>query len=738
MNVCLCPDQTQLREYACGEFDSEEIERHLESCSGCRQTLHTLEGEATSLASWLQPVALDVTVDEPLLAKLTARAKGLLLGGTIATRRKPCTSSELLRRLEQSGLLTRQEFNSVPAQETETDGEDLAKLLVQRKTLTRYQADELLEDRGAGLVLGDYVILDLIARGGMGAVFKGWHRGMKRTVAIKTVAPALTDQEEAAARFQREVEAIARLSHPHIVAAHDAFESRENRFLVMEHVEGKGLDQLVRERGPLPVAQAIDFIKQAALGLAHAHAAGIIHRDVKPANLLVDGSNTVKVLDLGLARLSLPDAPPPVSDLTGGSVVMGTAAYMAPEQGLDPRSAGAAADVYALGCTLHFLLTGRPPYRGDSVLATLLAHRDEPIPSLAAGCPACPPALDSLWRRMLAKRPKDRPSSMNAVVTELERVQSGTHTGPVRGRVLLRAALLAAVLLLALLLPHTLPTAAGPQAVTALKSAPVPSAKKPAIEMARIEAGKFFMGSHDSDREALPDEKPRHEVKITRPFLLGKFEITQEQYEEVMGVNPSAFSAKGRQRNKVKDVDTKQHPVESISWNDAVAFCNRLSEKHGLEPYYRIEGKQVTVKGGTGFRLPTEAEWEYAARAGSEGRWSHGNDIKEHNEHAWHAGNSDDHTHPVGQKKPNAWGLFDMHGNVAEWCWDRYSAEYYQQSNVHDPAGPGSGDTRVFRGGGWNTPAMQTRSAARNNLGMAYTVLTPVGIGLRVARDIGE
>jgi formylglycine-generating enzyme required for sulfatase activity len=254
--------------------------------------------------------------------------------------------------------------------------------------------------------------------------------------------------------------------------------------------------------------------------------------------------------------------------------------------------------------------------------------------------------------------------------------------------------------------------------------------------MVRIEAGKFFMGSHESDRDALPDEKPRHEVRITRPFLLGEFEITQEQYEAVMGSNPSTFKVGGRSKDKVKDVDTKQHPVESISWEDAIAFCNRLSEKHGLEPFYRIEGKQVTVKGGNGFRLPTEAEWEYAARAGGEGRWSHGNDPKEHNEHAWHAGNSDDHTHPVGQKKPNAWGLFDMYGNVPEWCWDRYDADYYQQGIVVDPAGPGKGTTRVYRGGGWNTAALQTRSAVRSSLAVAYSVLTPVG--LRVARDVSE
>src|SRR5262249_13049078 len=176
------------------------------------------------------------------------------------------------------------------------------------------------------------------------------HRRMNRIVAIKTIAPALSGQQEATARFQREVEAIARLSHPHIVAAHDAFDHQGGRFLVMEYVQGCSLEEWVRREGPLPVARVVDFLLQAARGLEHAHSLGIVHRDVKPGNLLVSTASrrTVKVLDLGLARTEAR----PVNDLTGGTVVMGTAAYMAPEQALDPRSADARADIYGLGCTL--------------------------------------------------------------------------------------------------------------------------------------------------------------------------------------------------------------------------------------------------------------------------------------------------------------------------------------------------------------------------------------------------
>jgi formylglycine-generating enzyme required for sulfatase activity len=241
------------------------------------------------------------------------------------------------------------------------------------------------------------------------------------------------------------------------------------------------------------------------------------------------------------------------------------------------------------------------------------------------------------------------------------------------------------------------------------------------------------MGSPDSDPDAAGDEKPRHQVQITRPFFLHRTKVTQEEYEAVMQTNPSRFSAKGRSQAKVRGTDTRRHPVESISWLDAVRFCNRRSERDGLPPYYRIEGTEVSVKGGPGYRLPTEAEWEFACRAGTESRWSFGDRVADLDAHAWHAGNSGGATHPVGLKKANPLGLFDMHGNVSEWCWDRYAADFYRRSRASDPAGPGDGRSRVHRGGGWDDTPAQTRSAARLGLGIAYSVLTEVG--MRLARD---
>ena len=207
----------------------------------------------------------------------------------------------------------------------------------------------------------------------MGQVFKAEHRRMKRVVAIKMLPPAVTKDAAAVARFQREVEAAAKLSHPNIVAAYDADEANGVHFLVMEYVEGKDLSALVKKDGPLPVAKAVDYVLQAAEGLEFAHGEGVVHRDIKPANLLLDKKGAVKILDMGLARIERPLAMPPLqAELDRhAAAIMGTVDYMAPEQAHGHAHADARADIYSLGCTLHYLLTGRPPYGGDTVLKRL-------------------------------------------------------------------------------------------------------------------------------------------------------------------------------------------------------------------------------------------------------------------------------------------------------------------------------------------------------------------------------
>lgn len=270
---------------------------------------------------------------------------------------------------------------------------------------------------------GAYVLLSRIGAGGMGEVFKAQHRHMERIVAIKTLHGQTLDSPEAIRRFHREVKATAKLSHSNIVTAHDAGEVEGVHFLAMEYVEGQDLHSFVAKRGPVKVASAVKIILQAARGLEFAHQQGVIHRDVKPANLLLAKDRTVKLLDLGLARQDTPVAENDVTgeaSLTREGQIMGTVDYMAPEQAADTRQAGVAADIYGLGCTLHFLLTGRSVYLGETMMKRLIAHREQPIPSLCERRQSVPSALDAVFQKMVAKKPEDRQASMTEAIAELE------------------------------------------------------------------------------------------------------------------------------------------------------------------------------------------------------------------------------------------------------------------------------------------------------------------------------
>ncbi len=330
--------------------------------------------------------------------------------------------------LYESGVLSAAEiqafFDSLAEEECPTHAEDLAGLMVGRGMLTPFQARALIDGKGRGLVLGSYVILDRLGKGGMGRLFRCMHRQMKRVVALKVLSPSLMKSQQSIERFQREVEAMARLSHPNIVTAFDAGEDKGLRFLAMEYVDGKNLGSLIADRGPLPVSTAADYVLQAAQGLEYAHWHGMVHRDVKPENLILDWRGIVKVLDMGIVGLVAGLSEPGNGDALESverRVAYGTPDYMAPEQTTDSAPLGPACDIYSLGCTLHYLLTGRPVFEGDTAEAKVMAHQCRPIPSLRAARADVPPVLDRLFQRMLAKRPEDRPTTMGDVIAELQR-----------------------------------------------------------------------------------------------------------------------------------------------------------------------------------------------------------------------------------------------------------------------------------------------------------------------------
>jgi eukaryotic-like serine/threonine-protein kinase len=379
---------------------------------------------------------------------------GERLAADVATVMSIPSTNTVLEALRQHGLV-----DAAPLQELNrkrnqfADPRALAKYLLQRGWLTPYQINQLLNGRAADLVLGPYLLLDRLGEGGKGQVFKVRHRAMNRIVALKILRPELTSDAEVVGRFFREIEIVSQISHPNIVHAFDAGpielpspQSGEARipghFLAMEFIEGSDLERQVQKCGRMPVLQAVEYIRQAACGLAHAHERGLIHRDIKPANLLVGavtGSSTgivaqsstkvgfstlrmeltpqakqygvVKILDLGLARLRHTATLSPTDNLTvdyGKGVTQGTPDYMAPEQALDFHTADIRADIYSLGCTFFFLLTGQPPFLGGTLAQKLLKHQQVAPPAIGNVRPDVPPAVAKVLDRMLAKRAEAR------------------------------------------------------------------------------------------------------------------------------------------------------------------------------------------------------------------------------------------------------------------------------------------------------------------------------------------
>ncbi len=694
-----------------------------------------------------------------------------------------------------------------------------------------------------------YRVVATLGTGGMGAVYRAEHRLMDRPVALKVIRGDLLGNAAMVERFRREVKAAARLaSHPNIVAAYDAEQAGETHMLVMEFIEGTDLARLVDRRGPLPVGEACEYVRQAALGLQHACDDGMVHRDIKPQNLMRTTRGQVKILDFGLARFASEAASQ--GGMTAEGMVLGSADYIAPEQIDDPHAADIRADIYSLGCTLYFLLAGRPPFPDGSLIQKLLAHREDtprPLSELradvppelvrvvermmakdparrfqapeevartlapfadaeaarrdataAAGAPTMaeasarqpkPPAA-TRWQRDDALAPNATSPSLASTPDHWQLKRPARHSGPrpwlAAAALLLLGFVVAWALVLRvktsngmielLNLPRdaevlvdgdavvvTWPGGGKPAVVTvtpgkhkivvtkdgirtsgdevtvqangkgefrvrfeAPTKVPHELPKVDELESIKnsigmslnlIPAGEFFMGSPDDAIEAYNAEKPLHRVRITKPFYLGVTEVTQEQYVAVTGNNPSHFTATGGGKERVAGQSTDQFPVENVSWLDAIQFCNKLSEKEGKKPFYEIDGEDVRVPdwNGQGYRLPTEAEWEYACRANActPTRFSFGDNAGELGVYGWFDGNSEQRTHPVSQKKPNAFGLYDMHGNVYEWCRDWHHNEYYNRSPRNDPTGPGGTSGRVVRGGGWNEEPRACRSAQR-------------------------
>ena len=788
----------------------------------------------------------------------------------------------------------------------------------------------------------DYELIKELGQGGMGTVYLAKNRMMDRLEVLKVISKALLDRPGALERFQQEIRSAAKLLHPNIVAAHAVLRPGDLLVFAMEYVRGQDLSEVVKQRGPLPVANAAFYIHQVANGLQHAFEKGMVHRDIKPNNLMlaIEGKkHTVKILDFGLAKATSEKGAE--AGLTKSGQMLGTPDYVAPEQTLDAHNADIRADIYSLGCTLYFLLSGGPPFQETSLYAILEAHHKREPKPLNLVRPDVPVELATVVGKMMAKEPAkryqtpaevakalvpffkpgqatatSRPTDAGPLQPVSESVQETGATAPALPissprvplaplpvSVVAPAPLPAAeseapfgvsidtdrpvvrrrrwwsslaparpaarfakphqpgspwrpgrntwlaggggALLLMAGIVFFLPTKDGlirveiddPQIEVTIKGTEIvlkkadngrdvklsagektlvvergdfkfetdklilkkgenvtvavtlsagqvkvkqgdkllgqaklsavwhgwpADAPQPAIapfsskqakqhqqawakylklpvehtnsigmRFVLIPPGEFMMGSTAAEieealkvvgenkdwQEQIRAEAPQHKVVLTQPIYLGVHEVTQKEYEAVVGKNPSYFAKTGlgaQWVDKVPDLDTAAHPVEDVSWNDAAEFCAELSKQEELKPFYFRAGETATPLKGAGYRFPTEAEWKFACRAGSTTRFWSGDREQDLVGAGWFRANSGGITHEVEELASNPFGLFDVHGNVWEWVEDSWEPTYYaqfQKTPAVDPTGPPSaGSLRLIRGGSWLNAASQCQS----------------------------
>lgn len=333
---------------------------------------------------------------EPFLDCL--RKSGLLDDGTV---------SAYLERLQQSG--------SMPP-----DAKSLAAMMVRDALISQFQADQLLAGKWRGFHVAKYRVLEKIGIGGMGQVYLAEHKFMKHRVALKVLPRSKSADPSSLERFYREAKAGAALDHPNLVRSYDIDfdQASDLHYLVMEYVDGVNLQDLVKLRGPIDPPRAAHYIYQAALGLEHAHECGLIHRDIKPSNLLVDRQGNVKILDMGLARF-FNDEQDMITKKYDESV-LGTADYLAPEQAVDSHSVDVRADIYSLGCSFYFILSGYPPFPEGTVAQKLIWHQTRTPKSILEYCPKLPADIHQVLEKMMAKSVADRYQTPGEVAKALE------------------------------------------------------------------------------------------------------------------------------------------------------------------------------------------------------------------------------------------------------------------------------------------------------------------------------
>ena len=339
------------------------------------------------------------------------------------------TAESFLTGIKQSGLAEPEAIESfVKALRGEgvdiSNSAALAEAMIAKGIITPWQSEKLLQGKFKGFILGRYKLLDLLGKGEMSSIYLAEHTRMKRRCAIKVLPANKVRDTSYLGRFHREAQAVASLDHPNIVRAYDVDSENEGgveiHFLAMEYVEGKDIEKLLEIRKQFGVIEAADLIRQAAEGLSHAHDKGLVHRDIKPGNLLVDTKGVVKLLDLGLARFFRDNITESLT-IKHDEKVLGTADYLAPEQAVDSHAVDERADIYSLGCTLYFALTGHPPFTDGTLVQRLLAHQTKAPPAIQKQRPEVPESLAMIADKMMQKRKDDRYQSATDVAAALSK-----------------------------------------------------------------------------------------------------------------------------------------------------------------------------------------------------------------------------------------------------------------------------------------------------------------------------
>jgi formylglycine-generating enzyme required for sulfatase activity len=524
--------------------------------------------------------------------------------------------------------------------------------------------------------------------------------------------PELLGSDRSEQRFMREAQAIAGIDHPGVIKVHDYFSEGGAYYMVMEYFQAMSLSDYIAHLSNAKKHEFTPIFTQVLDALEAVHQRGQVHRDLKPSNVLIDAKEQIKLIDFGLVK-------------GGGSLVsvsgkyLGTPGYTAPEQEIDSAMADARSDIYSMGGLMYYCTSGGmhpprvvfpssvPELHREQVLTCLHEIQDERYQTASA----LRDALRGARKGQVEESAPDVikvPSSQAPIVqTVKSTVVKPPDPVPKAGKPTVVKP------------PDPVPKAGKP---TVIKPPdPAPKAKKPTkagdeqifhgIAFVYCPAWTFMMGSYENEYE-YENEKPIHEVKISRGFWMGKYPVTQGQWESVMGQNPSRFRESKKGLFGIGGKQTNpNNPVEQVSWEDAQEFIKKLNTREGCDVGSRQSSPGNLPPGC--YRLPTEAEWEYAARARTSTTYHWGNEIN--GIYVWYEGNSSETTHPVGEKRPNSWNLYDMSGNVWEWVIDCYDSNYYKNSPGVDPVNTNGGSARVFRGGGWDSSARYCRSARRGS-----------------------